>query len=109
MAEEVEAELRAMEQAEFERLAADQKDFGLEGVPDDGQNGRVNTLSGWDQRYEGRVIVSYDGEPQACIAHPRLPMPRSGQGGEQGSGHCTRRQRDQGWVVQSAVGEAEVC
>ena len=60
MAQEVQAELRAMEQAEFERLAANQKDFGLEGVPDDGQNGQVNTLTGWDQRYDGRVIVSYD-------------------------------------------------
>ena len=70
MAEEVEAELRAMEQAEFERLAADQKDFGLEGVPDDGQNGQVNTLSGWDQRYEGRHRVVRCGEPQAHVAIP---------------------------------------
>lgn len=72
MAAEVEAELRAMEQAEFERLAAEEKDFGLEGVPDDGQNNRINTLSGWDQRYEGRVIVSYDVEDRK---HVSLPIP----------------------------------
>ena len=72
MAAEVEAELRAMEQAEFERLAAEEKDFGLEGVPDDGQNDRINTLSGWDQRYEGRVIVSYDVEDRK---HVSLPIP----------------------------------
>ena len=72
MAAEVEADLRAMEQAEFERLAAEEKDFGLEGVPDDGQNDRINTLSGWDQRYEGRVIVSYDVENRK---HVSLPIP----------------------------------
>lgn len=110
MAEEVEAELRAMEQAEFERLAADQKDFGLEGVPDDGQNGQVNTLSGWDQRYEGRVIVSYD---VANRKHVYLPIPGY-QCLEAGKvvveveiardGSVTKAR-----VVQSAVGEAEAC
>lgn len=72
MAAEVEAELRAMEQAEFERLAAEAKEFGLEGVPDDGQHDQVNTLSGWDERYEGRVIVSYDVENRK---HVYLPIP----------------------------------
>ena len=110
MAEEVTAELRAMEQAEFERLAADQKDFGLEMVPDDGQNGQVNTLSGWDQRYEGRVIVSYD---VANRRHVYLPIPGY-QCLEAGKvlveveiardGSVTKAR-----VVQSAVGVAEAC
>ena len=110
MAEEVTAELRAMEQAEFERLAADQKDFGLEMVPDDGQNGQVNTLSGWDQRYEGRVIVSYD---VANRKHVYLPIPGY-QCLEAGKvlveleiardGSVTKAR-----VVQSAAGEAESC
>ena len=104
------AELRAMEQAEFERLAADQKDFGLEMVPDDGQNGQVNTLSGWDQRYEGRVIVSYD---VANRRHVYLPIPGY-QCLEAGKvvveveiardGSVTKAR-----LVQSAVGEAEAC
>lgn len=72
MAAEVEAELRALERAEFERLAQEEKDFGLEGVPDDGQNSDVNTLSGWDRRFEGRVIVSYDVENRR---HVYLPIP----------------------------------
>jgi hypothetical protein len=72
MAAEVEAELRAMEQAEFERLAEEDKDFGLEGVPDDGQHGKVSTLSGWDRRFEGRVTVSYDVENRK---HVYLPIP----------------------------------
>ncbi|MDE0870772.1 MAG: hypothetical protein OSA37_02510 [Flavobacteriales bacterium] len=60
MAAEVEAELRAMEQAEFERLAAEKKDFGLEGVPDDGKRDQVQTLSEWDRRFEGQVTVEFD-------------------------------------------------
>jgi len=110
MAEEVEAELRAMELAEFERLAADQKDFGLEGVPDDGQNGQVNTLTGWDQRYDGRVIVSYD---VANRKHVYLPIPGY-QCLEAGKvvvhveiardGSVTKAR-----VLQSAAGDAEPC
>jgi TonB family protein len=72
MAAEVAAELRALELAEFERLAQEEKDFGLEGVPDDGQNSDVNTLSGWDRRYEGRVTVSYNVENRK---HVYLPIP----------------------------------
>jgi hypothetical protein len=72
MEAEVEAELRAFEQAEFERLAAEKKDFGLEGVPDDGNNDQVNTLSEWDQRYDGQVIVTYN-IPQR--KHTYLPVP----------------------------------
>lgn len=72
MEAEVEAELRAFERAEFDRLAAEKKDFGLEGVPDDGKNDEVNTLSEWDQRYEGQVIVTYN-IPQR--KHTYLPIP----------------------------------
>ena len=72
MAAEVEAELRALEQAEFERLSQEERDFGLEGVPDDGQHTEVNTMSGWDRRYEGRVTVSYDVENRK---HVYLPIP----------------------------------
>lgn len=110
MAEEVEAELRAMEQAEFQRLAAEEKDFGLEGVPDDGEAGQINTLTGWDQRYDGRVIVSYD---VVNRKHVYLPIPGY-QCLEAGKvvveveiardGEVTKAR-----VVQSAVGNAEAC
>jgi hypothetical protein len=72
MAAEVEAELRAFEQAEFDRLAEEKKDFGLAGIPDDGKNEEVSTLSEWDQRYEGRVIVTYD---IPLRKHTYLPIP----------------------------------
>ena len=60
MAAEVEAELRAMEQAEFDRLGAEEKDFGLEGVPDDGQRDQIQTLETWDSQYDGQVTVAFD-------------------------------------------------
>ena len=72
LTESVEAELRAMEQAEFERLAADKKDFGLEGVPDDGASDAVQTLTEWDKRYDGQVTVSYD---LGGRKHRNLPVP----------------------------------
>ena len=72
MAADVEAELRAFEQAEFDRLAEEKKDFGLAGVPDDGNNEEVSTLSEWDKRYEGQVIVSYD---IPLRKHAYLPIP----------------------------------
>lgn len=72
LTESVEAELRAMEQAEFERLAADKKDFGLEGVPDDGISDAVQTLTEWDKRYDGQVTVSYD---VGGRKHRNLPVP----------------------------------
>ena len=72
MAAEVEAELRAFEQVEFDRLAEEKKDFGLAGVPDDGNNEEVSTLSEWDKRYEGQVIVSYD---IPLRKHTYLPIP----------------------------------
>jgi hypothetical protein len=68
----VEAELRALEQEEFERLAAEKKDFGLEGVPDDGAEGTVQTLTEWDKRYDGQVTVSYD---LSGRMHRNLPVP----------------------------------
>jgi len=110
MAEEVEAELRAMEQAEFDRLAREEKDFGLEGVPDDGQNGQVNTLTGWDERYDGRVIVSYD---VANRKHVYLPIPGY-QCLEAGKVVVeVEIARDgsviKARVVQSVVGDAAVC
>lgn len=72
MAAEVAAELKAFEQAEFERLASETKDFGLSGVPDDGHHEVVNTLSEWDKRYEGKVIVSYRIPGRK---HIHLPVP----------------------------------
>jgi hypothetical protein len=59
MAESVEAELRSFEAAEMERLAAEPKDFGLEGVPEVDDRS-VETLSGWDARYEGNVTVEFN-------------------------------------------------
>lgn len=60
MAQDIESELRQLEQSEFERLASEQKDFGLAGVPDDGNKGKVETYSEWDKRYAGEVTLSYD-------------------------------------------------
>lgn len=68
----VEAELRALEQEEFEKLAAEKKNFGLEGVPDDGAKGTVQTLTEWDKRYDGQVTVSYD---LSGRMHRNLPVP----------------------------------
>ncbi len=59
LAAEVEAELRAFEAAEMARLAAEEKDFGLEAVPEVDDN-EVETLSGWDAQYEGNVTVKFD-------------------------------------------------
>lgn len=72
MSKSVEAELRALEQEEFEKLAAEKKDFGLEGVPDDGAEGTVQTLTEWDKRYDGQVTVSYD---LSGRMHRNLPVP----------------------------------
>ncbi len=60
MEADVEAELRAMEKAEFERLRSEEKDFGLEGAPDDGQRDPVDTYEEWDRRYDGQVTVAFD-------------------------------------------------
>lgn len=59
MSEAVEAELREFEAAEMARLAAEEKDFGLEGVPEVDER-EVETLEGWDAQYEGDVTVTYD-------------------------------------------------
>tara|TARA_B100000768_G_scaffold181489_1_gene204702 strand:- start:1168 stop:1935 length:768 start_codon:yes stop_codon:yes gene_type:complete len=60
MAADVEAELRALEDAEFARLGAEQKDFGLKAVPDDGQRENIQTYEEWDSRYDGQVTVAFD-------------------------------------------------
>ncbi len=59
MAAEVEAELRAFEAAEMERLAAEAKDFGLQEVPEVDDR-EVETLAGWNAQYEGDVTVKFD-------------------------------------------------
>lgn len=59
MAEAVEAELRAFEAAEMARLASEEKEFGLEGVPEVDESD-VETLAGWDAQYEGNVTVAFD-------------------------------------------------
>lgn len=68
----VEAELQAMEKAEFERLAAEQKEFDLAGIPDDGANDEIRTFTEWDKRYDGQVTVSYDLDGRM---HRTLPIP----------------------------------
>tara|TARA_B110000503_G_scaffold44917_1_gene73367 strand:- start:1719 stop:2486 length:768 start_codon:yes stop_codon:yes gene_type:complete len=81
MAAEVEADLRAMEQAEFERLGAEKKDFGLEGVPDDGQREQIQTYEEWDSRYDGQVTVAFD-VPGRDGLHLDVPGYRCRGGGE---------------------------
>lgn len=56
---EVAAELRAFEAEEAARLAAEEKDFGLESIPDV-ERGDVETFEGWDKRYNGEVTASFD-------------------------------------------------
>lgn len=58
LSEQVEAELRAFEAAEMARLAAEKKDFGLDGVPEIDQR-EVQTLSDWNRQYEGEVTVTF--------------------------------------------------
>ena len=59
LAAEVEAELRAMEAAEFERLAADEKEFETAGEADV-QRQQVNqTFEKWDAQYDGLVTVRF--------------------------------------------------
>ncbi|MBV42516.1 MAG: hypothetical protein CL834_05735 [Crocinitomicaceae bacterium] len=72
LSQSVEAELRAMEKAEFERLASEQKEFDLAGVPNDGANDDIRTLTEWDKRYDGQVTVSYILEGRM---HRTLPVP----------------------------------
>jgi hypothetical protein len=60
MEAEIESDLRALEEEEFERLAAEKKDFGLDGVPDDGAKEVGNTYSEWDRQYDGQVTVAFD-------------------------------------------------
>jgi hypothetical protein len=59
MSEEVKAELRAFEASEMARLASEKKDFGLGEIPEVDE-AHVETLNGWDARYEGNVTVRVD-------------------------------------------------
>ncbi len=76
---QVEAELRAFEAAEAARLAAQKKDFGLEAIPDVTE-GDVETLSGWDNRYQGEVTVSFECAGRRA-QHLDMPGYRCEEGG----------------------------
>ena len=58
LAAEVEAELRAMEAAEFERLAADEKEFETRGGRCPASTGEPN-LRKRDAQYDGLVTVRF--------------------------------------------------
>ena len=72
MQRQVEEELRDLERAEFEKAQQVSKDFGRNDIPDDGQNNAVNTMSEWQNRYNGRVLVSYKVSNRN---HLQLPVP----------------------------------
>ena len=58
---EVEAELRALEQEEFDRLSSEEKEFDTEGVPDSqGDPSEIDTMDDWDKQYDGSVTVRFD-------------------------------------------------
>ena len=59
MAAEVEAELRQMEQAEFERLAAEEKEFETAGLADVESQQVGQSFDAWDAQYDGLVTVRY--------------------------------------------------
>ena len=58
MAAEVEAELRQMEQAEFERLAAERR-FETAGLADVESQQVGQSFDAWDAQYDGLVTVRY--------------------------------------------------
>ena len=62
----VEQELSALEQSEMDRLSAEEKEFDTVGLPDDGNNDRVDTMDDWDKQYEGRVTVRFDLESRSA-------------------------------------------
>jgi len=72
MQRQVEEELRDLERAEFEKAQQVSKDFGRNDIPDDGQNNDINTMSEWQNRYNGRVLVSYKVSNRN---HLQLPVP----------------------------------
>ena len=59
MAAEVEEELRQMEQAEFERLAAEEKEFETAGLADVESQQVGQSFDAWDAQYDGLVTVRY--------------------------------------------------
>lgn len=79
LAAEVEAELRAFEADEAARLAAEEKEFGIEAVPDV-ERGNVETYEGWDKRYSGEVTASFDC-PGRSARHLDVPGYRCEGGG----------------------------
>jgi len=59
LAAQVEAELRAMEAAEFERLGAEEKEFETAGEADVTRQEVGQTYEKWDAQYDGLVTVRY--------------------------------------------------
>lgn len=72
LAADVNAELRAMEQAEFARLASEKKDFGRTALPEVLDGEVENTYSNWDKRYEGQVTASFGLEGRDAM-HRDIP------------------------------------
>lgn len=62
----VEKELSALEQSEMDRLSAQEKKFNTVGLPEEGNNERVDTMDDWDKQYEGRVTVRFDLESRSA-------------------------------------------
>ena len=59
LAAQVEAELRVMEAAEFERLGAEEKEFETAGEADVTRQEVGQTYEKWDAQYDGLVTVRY--------------------------------------------------
>ena len=58
---EVEAELKAMEEEEFDRLSSEEKDMETVGMPDAKVDStQIDTMDDWDKQYEGRVTVRFE-------------------------------------------------
>ena len=59
LAAQVEAELRAMEAEEFQRLAAEEKEFDTAGEAEVTRQDVGSTFEQWDAQYDGLVTVRY--------------------------------------------------
>lgn len=59
LARQVEAELRALEEAEFERLSGEQKDVQTVGAAEVSRHDVGDTYESWDAQYDGLVTVRY--------------------------------------------------
>ena len=57
--EQVMKQLRALEQEEFERLAAEKKEFETAGQADISSQEVGQTFDGWDHQYDGLVTVKF--------------------------------------------------